>query len=156
MSLHSHIQLLWISAVHLSETNSCRSIVRLCEQVPLDPRSMWRQRLRWAKGGHLYVLAPDAVIWVKSPHLTVYQCALQAWPSDNTSSYTDAFCLELHCSCNLNSLAGSTCTHFRCLPILLPSGPSRCCSHCRSSASCWKCALMEWISFSSGPMSRTW
>lgn len=44
-------------------------------QVPLDPRSMWRQRLRWAKGGHLYVLAPDAVIWVKSAHMTLYQYA---------------------------------------------------------------------------------
>lgn len=49
-------------------------------QVPLDPRSFWRQRLRWAKGGHLYVLDPAAVIWAKSPHMSLYHKFLYCFP----------------------------------------------------------------------------
>ena len=45
-------------------------------QVPLDLRSMWRQRLRWLKGGHLFILAPGSVFFERQPHMTFYQKAL--------------------------------------------------------------------------------
>jgi hypothetical protein len=47
-----------------------------CMQVPLDPRSIWRQRLRWLKGGHLFILAPNSVFFQKQPNMSLYQKAL--------------------------------------------------------------------------------
>ena len=37
---------------------------------------MWRQRLRWLKGGHLFILAPNSVFFRKQPHMSFYQKAL--------------------------------------------------------------------------------
>lgn len=37
---------------------------------------MWRQRLRWLKGGHLFILAPGSVFFDKQPHMSLYQKAL--------------------------------------------------------------------------------
>ena len=34
---------------------------------------MWRQRLRWLKGGHLFLLGPDSVFFKKQPHMSFYQ-----------------------------------------------------------------------------------
>ena len=45
-------------------------------QVPLPPRLFWRQRLRWSKGGHLFVLAPDSLLRNPQPHVSSYQKAL--------------------------------------------------------------------------------
>ena len=45
-------------------------------QVPLDIRSMWRQRLRWLKGGHLFILSPGSVFFKRQPHMSLYQKAL--------------------------------------------------------------------------------
>ena len=44
-------------------------------QVPLDARSMWRQRLRWFKGGHLFALNPASIFYQRSPHVTAFQKA---------------------------------------------------------------------------------
>ena len=45
----------------------------MCLQVPLDLRSMWRQRLRWFKGGHLFVLNRESIFWRRQPHVTLTQ-----------------------------------------------------------------------------------
>jgi hypothetical protein len=42
----------------------------------MDPRSMWRQRGRWMKGGHLYVMAPNSIFFKRTPHMTLYQKSL--------------------------------------------------------------------------------
>ena len=34
---------------------------------------MWRQRLRWFKGSHLFVVRPDSVLFKKLPHMSWYQ-----------------------------------------------------------------------------------
>jgi cellulose synthase/poly-beta-1,6-N-acetylglucosamine synthase-like glycosyltransferase len=41
-------------------------------EVPLPPREIWKQRDRWAKAGHLYVLSKDSVFWKSSPHMSAY------------------------------------------------------------------------------------
>ena len=41
-------------------------------EVPLPPREIWKQRDRWAKAGHLYVLSKDSVFWKSSPHMGAY------------------------------------------------------------------------------------
>lgn len=41
-------------------------------EVPLPPREIWKQRDRWAKAGHLYVLDKDSVFWKSSPHMSAY------------------------------------------------------------------------------------
>jgi cellulose synthase/poly-beta-1,6-N-acetylglucosamine synthase-like glycosyltransferase len=41
-------------------------------EVPLPPREIWKQRDRWAKAGHLYVLDKDSVFWRSSPHMGAY------------------------------------------------------------------------------------
>eukprot|EP00892_Ulva_mutabilis_P006100 jgi/Ulvmu1/3862/UM018_0081.1 len=45
-------------------------------EVPLDLRSMWRQRLRWLKGGHLFILSPGSVFFKRQPHMSFYQKSL--------------------------------------------------------------------------------
>ena len=45
-------------------------------QVPLEPRFMWRQRLRWLKGAHLFLLGKDSVFFKKQPHMSFYQKSL--------------------------------------------------------------------------------
>lgn len=47
-----------------------------CVQVPLEPRAMWRQRFRWFKGGHLFLLSPTSVFFQKHDHMTLYQKSL--------------------------------------------------------------------------------
>ena len=42
-------------------------------QVPLAPRDMWRQRLRWFKGGHLFVLNRHSIFFRRQRHVTVPQ-----------------------------------------------------------------------------------
>ena len=42
-------------------------------QVPLEMRSVWRQRLRWARGGHLFVLDRTSVFWRNQPHISLWQ-----------------------------------------------------------------------------------
>jgi cellulose synthase/poly-beta-1,6-N-acetylglucosamine synthase-like glycosyltransferase len=42
-------------------------------QVPLDLRSMWRQRLRWFKGGHLFVLSTDSIFFHSQKHVSLFQ-----------------------------------------------------------------------------------
>jgi hypothetical protein len=34
---------------------------------------MWRQRLRWLKGGHLFLIGPDSVFFKKQKHMSFYQ-----------------------------------------------------------------------------------
>lgn len=45
-------------------------------QVPQEPRAMWRQRSRWFKGGHLFLLSPNSVFFEKHRHMTLYQKSL--------------------------------------------------------------------------------
>ena len=45
-------------------------------QVALRPRLFWRQRLRWNKGGHLFVCAPESVFFKPQPHMSFYQKTL--------------------------------------------------------------------------------
>lgn len=45
-------------------------------QVPLEVRAMWRQRFRWFKGGHLFLLSPTSVFFEKHKHMTFYQKTL--------------------------------------------------------------------------------
>ena len=45
-------------------------------QVPLELRAMWRQRLRWLKGGQLFILSPGSVFFKKQEHMSFYQKAL--------------------------------------------------------------------------------
>ena len=37
---------------------------------------MWRQRFRWFKGGHLFLLSPTSVFFDKSKHMSFYQKSL--------------------------------------------------------------------------------
>jgi hypothetical protein len=37
---------------------------------------MWRQRLRWLKGGHLFLIGPDSVFFKKQKHMSFYQKSL--------------------------------------------------------------------------------
>ena len=41
----------------------------------MAPRTMWRQRLRWAKG-HIFIIAPESVVWKRGTHVTAYQKSL--------------------------------------------------------------------------------
>eukprot|EP00892_Ulva_mutabilis_P012255 jgi/Ulvmu1/9401/UM051_0029.1 len=45
-------------------------------ETPLDPRGMWRQRLRWFKGGHLFLFSKNSVFFKNDNHLTLYHKAL--------------------------------------------------------------------------------
>ena len=45
-------------------------------QVPLEARAMWRQRFRWFKGGHLFLLSPTSVFFEKHKHMSFYQKSL--------------------------------------------------------------------------------
>ena len=37
---------------------------------------MWRQRLRWLKGGHLFLIGKDSVFFKAQPHMSLYQKTL--------------------------------------------------------------------------------
>jgi hypothetical protein len=37
---------------------------------------MWRQRLRWLKGGHLFLISEDSIFFKKQQHMTFYQKSL--------------------------------------------------------------------------------
>lgn len=55
--------------------------VFLCEvlakgEVPRDGRDIWKQRSRWAKAAHLYILDKDSVFWRKQPHMSYWQKSL--------------------------------------------------------------------------------
>ena len=45
-------------------------------QVPLAPRHMWRQRLRWLKGSHLYLIGPGSVFFRRQAHMSAFQKGL--------------------------------------------------------------------------------
>jgi hypothetical protein len=45
-------------------------------QVPLEPRFMWRQRLRWLKGGHLFLIGPESIFFKKQKHMSFYAKSL--------------------------------------------------------------------------------
>ena len=49
-------------------------------QVPLAPRDFWKQRARWAKAAHLYILDPRSVFWHRQPHMSSYQKSLYCIP----------------------------------------------------------------------------
>ena len=36
---------------------------------------MWRQRLRWFKGGHLFVLNRESIFWHRQRHVSLFQKA---------------------------------------------------------------------------------
>jgi hypothetical protein len=42
-------------------------------QVPLDAFSMWRQRLRWFKGGYLFVINKESIFWRPQAHVSLFQ-----------------------------------------------------------------------------------
>ena len=44
--------------------------------MPLEPRFFWRQRLRWLKGGHLYVTGEGSLFFEKQPHMSFWQKSL--------------------------------------------------------------------------------
>ena len=65
--------------------------------MPLEARAMWRQRFRWFKGGHLFLLSPTSVFFEKSTHMTLYQKSLY-WIciiANVTSIYADPVLLSL-------------------------------------------------------------
>ena len=47
-------------------------------QVPLPARDIWRQRLRWVKCGHLFVLDRDSFLFKRHTHMTLYQKSVWA------------------------------------------------------------------------------
>lgn len=49
-------------------------------QVPHAPRDFWKQRARWAKAAHLYILDPHSVFWRPQRHMSLYQKALYCTP----------------------------------------------------------------------------
>jgi hypothetical protein len=49
-------------------------------EVPHAPRDFWKQRSRWAKASHLYILDPHSVFWRKQPHMSGYQKSLYCVP----------------------------------------------------------------------------
>lgn len=49
-------------------------------QVPLPPRDIWKQRSRWAKAAHLYILDKDSVFWQKQDHMSRWQKSLYCIP----------------------------------------------------------------------------
>lgn len=49
-------------------------------QVPHAPRDFWKQRARWAKASHLYVLDRHSVFWKRQPYMTLYQKTLYGLP----------------------------------------------------------------------------
>lgn len=49
-------------------------------QVPHAPRDFWKQRSRWAKAAHLYILHPKSVFWRPQKHMTLYQKSLYLIP----------------------------------------------------------------------------
>lgn len=61
---------------HASGLPPARPLHPACMQTPLDPRGMWRQRLRWFKGGHLFLFSKNSVFFQKDNHLTLYHKAL--------------------------------------------------------------------------------
>ena len=61
---------IYFSGVRSNDSNAC------VLQVPLEPRAMWRQRSRWFKGGHLFLLSPTSVFFEKHKHMSLYQKSL--------------------------------------------------------------------------------
>ena len=51
-----------------------------CVQVPLAPRDFWKQRARWSKAAHLYILDPRSVFWRRQPHMSLYQKSIYCVP----------------------------------------------------------------------------
>jgi hypothetical protein len=49
-------------------------------QVPHAPRDFWKQRSRWAKAAHLYILDSKSVFWRRQQHMTLYQKSLYCIP----------------------------------------------------------------------------
>lgn len=59
-------------------------------QVPLPPRDIWRQRLRWVKCGHLFVLDRDSFFFNRNTRMTLYQKAV--WALFPLTSIVQCFC----------------------------------------------------------------
>eukprot|EP00892_Ulva_mutabilis_P010707 jgi/Ulvmu1/8008/UM004_0244.1 len=49
-------------------------------EVPHAPRDFWKQRARWAKASHLYVLDRHSVFWKAQPYMSLYQKSLYGLP----------------------------------------------------------------------------
>jgi hypothetical protein len=62
--------------MHFSQNDAFHGQVKNVLQVPLEPRFMWRQRLRWLKGGHLFLISKDSLFYKKQPHMSFYQKSL--------------------------------------------------------------------------------
>jgi cellulose synthase/poly-beta-1,6-N-acetylglucosamine synthase-like glycosyltransferase len=69
--------------------------------VPLEARAMWRQRFRWFKGGHLFLLSPNSVFFDKHKHMTFYHKTLY-WiclVANMMSVYTESVLMALPFMC---------------------------------------------------------
>jgi hypothetical protein len=44
--------------------------------VPIEPRLIWRQRLRWIKGAHLFVASPGSTFFKQQEHMSFWQKSL--------------------------------------------------------------------------------
>jgi Glycosyl transferase family group 2 len=49
-------------------------------EVPHAPRDFWKQRSRWHKAAHLYILDRHSVFWRKQPYMSFYQKSLYCIP----------------------------------------------------------------------------
>ena len=60
--------------------SGCLRSVRAAAQVPHAPRDFWKQRARWAKAAHLYILDRHSVFWRRQRHMSLYQKLLYCTP----------------------------------------------------------------------------
>jgi hypothetical protein len=73
IDLGSRIHALGYKSVFLDE-------VLALGEVPHAPRDFWKQRSRWHKAAHLYILDRHSVFWRVQPYMTFYQKSLYCIP----------------------------------------------------------------------------
>lgn len=73
IDLGSRIHALGYKSVFLDE-------VLALGEVPHAPRDFWKQRSRWHKAAHLYILDRHSVFWRTQPYMTFYQKSLYCIP----------------------------------------------------------------------------
>lgn len=73
IDLGSRIHALGYKSVFLDE-------VLALGEVPHAPRDFWKQRSRWHKAAHLYILDRHSVFWRSQPYMTFYQKSLYCIP----------------------------------------------------------------------------
>ena len=73
IDLGSRIHALGYKSVFLDE-------VLALGEVPHAPRDFWKQRSRWHKAAHLYILDRHSVFWRAQPYMTFYQKSLYCIP----------------------------------------------------------------------------